>query len=325
MALFSDRVTIIAEVGSNHDGDLARAAAHIDAAAACGADIVKFQSFLADEMVAPGSEHYDMLSQLQMPEAWYPELMAHCASRGVKFLSTATNFTSLGWMEAHGAVGYKVASGNITHRPLIDRLIAIGKPVIVSTGLATLEEIVALARHLRAGGLSDIAFLHCVSKYPTPPEAMRLKNISVLRNILDCRIGFSDHSEGAHLAVAAVALGARVVEKHFSLDKSGLSPDHDVSMPPDDFARMCAAIRETEQGLFADFTPDRDGIRQMRRSLHFSRDLRAGDTVAEADIKVTRPEDGLLPAALDSVLGRRLARDVSADDPVRGDAFGDAA
>jgi N,N'-diacetyllegionaminate synthase len=315
VTLSSGKVLIIAEIGSNHDGDLDKALRLIDVAADCGADVAKFQSFLADEMLAPDHPNYPMLKRLEMPREWYPRLMERCENKGLRFLSTATNFTTLGWMEALGAWSYKVASCNITYAPLLDRLMAIGKPVIVSTGMATLEEVIALARRFVACGLES-AFLHCVSKYPCPSEQMRLRNIAVLRDILPCPVGLSDHSHGSHLAVAAVALGARVVEKHLTNDANGYSPDHKVSVLPDTFAEMVRAIRETEQALVVDFAPDLEAITTMRRSLHFAASLPPGHVLTEADIKVTRPEDGLPPAVLPSIIGRRLIQAVTADQPI---------
>lgn len=312
----TEKVLIIAEIGSNHDGDLDRALELIDIAADCGADIAKFQSFLADEMVAPSHPDHAMLKRLEMPRNWYPQLLERCRDRGLRFLSTATNFTTLGWMEEEGAWGYKVASCNITYAPLIDRLMEIGKPVIVSTGTSRLEEVIELARRLDAAS-QEASFLHCVSKYPCPPEEMRLLNITVLRNILPCPVGLSDHSHGMHLAVAAVALGARIIEKHLTNNKGGYSPDHGVAVLPDTFAAMVKAVRETEQALVADFTPNHEAIWRMRRSLHFTGPLPAGHVVRDQDLKVTRPEDGLPPTAMAQVVGCRLAAAVAADVPVQ--------
>ncbi len=311
-----DRVLIIAEIGSNHDGELERALGLVDIAADCGADVAKFQSFLADEMVGPDHPDHAMLKRLEMPRDWYPVLMERCSARGLRFLSTATNFTTLGWMEELGAWGYKVASCNITYAPLLDRLIEIGKPVIVSTGLSTLDEVTTLAGRLASAELPWFAFLHCVSKYPAPAHSMRLRNIPLLRDLLPCPVGLSDHSQGSHLAVAAVALGARIVEKHLTDGLPGYSPDHAVSADPESFRRMVRDIRETEAALVTDFSPDRAGMRAMRRSLHFARAMAAGEVLQAGDLKVVRPETGLPPAELSAVTGRRLRQAVKADSPL---------
>ena len=313
------QVLITAEIGSNHDGDLGKALELVDIAAECGADIAKFQGFLADEMVAPTDANYEMLKRLEMPREWYPKLMQRCTDRGIRFLSTATNFTTMDWMEEYGAWGYKVASCNITYTPLIDRLISIGKPLIVSTGMASYDEMVWTANYLRDAGLRDVTFLHCISKYPTPGHEMRLKNISVLQQVLPYPVGLSDHSKGVHMAAAAVALGACMVEKHLTDNPDGYSPDHGVSITPDEFAVMTAAVRETAAAMVADFTPDQETIFAMRRSLHFKKDLPAGSKVSAADLTVTRPEDGLLPRHLPEIIGQTLQQSVSKDEAVSWD------
>ena len=311
-----DHVHIIAEVGSNHDGSLESALAHVDAAAEAGADFVKFQGFLADEMVAPDHDSYAMLKRLEMPRDWYPQLMKQCQKRGVRFLSTATNFTTLGWMEEFGAWGYKVASCNITYQPMIDRLVEIGKPVIFSAGLATLEEIKGLASSLEAKGFTDFAVLHCIAQYPAPAAALNLRAIPILTAELSCPVGYSDHSLGNEAAIAAVALGARIIEKHFSLTGSGFSPDHDVASQPDEFAAMCEAVRNTEVAVGTEMEPDPKAIFSMRRSLHFVQSLKAGEVVSADDLKVIRPEDGLLPGEIARVVGCHLVKDVEAGAPV---------
>jgi sialic acid synthase SpsE len=309
-------ILIIAEVASNHNGDLDTALRLIDIAAECGADVVKFQSFIAKDIILPSDPIFDQLQKLEMPHEWYPVLMDRCAQRGVRFLSTATSFTTINWMEEFGVWGYKVASCNISFRPLIDRLVEIGKPVIFSTGLARIEEVKALADHLVKEGLRDFAFLHCVSKYPAPPEDLRLKNITLLRELLPCPIGYSDHSAGSHMAVTAVALGAKIVEKHISLDKKGIGMDHDVAILPDEFAVLCQAVRDAEKALTADVTPDVETMFTLRRSLHFACDLAAGETITPEAIKITRPEDGLLPKNNVAVLGCTVREPVKKDQPI---------
>lgn len=321
----ADNVTIIAEVGTNHNGDLDTALQLIAVAARCGADVVKFQSFLADDLLAQDDANRDRLRRLEMPRDWYPRLMACCRDNGVAFLSTATNFTTLEWMEQLGAIGYKVASCNITHAPLIDRLIALNKPLVISLGMATLDEIVALAERFDRAGFDRYAVMHCVSQYPAPPASMHLGNIAVLRKLLPCPVGLSDHSQGTHIAVAAVALGAAIVEKHISLDKQGIGMDHEVAILPEQFERLCRAVRDTEQALAVDFRPDRQVIHAMRRSLHFARALDAGRRLRAEDVKVVRPEDGLAPSQFERVIGLALRHPVRAGQPLRWEDFnGDA-
>lgn len=315
------KVTVIAEIGSNHNGCLATALELIDVSAGCGADIVKFQGFLADELISLNDSRYDIMKRLEVPRDWYPDLMDRCKKNNVGFLSTATNFTTLQWMLDLGVTAFKVASCNLTYRQMIDKLIEIGLPIIVSTGLATIDEIVKLAAYFEAKGFDKYSFLHCVSKYPVQPSDLRLKNILVLKEILNCPVGFSDHTHGYHLAVAAVALGARIVEKHISLDKKGIGLDHDAAVLPGVFKDMCSAIRDTEKALFADFSPDAGQIFELRRSLHFKRDLVKGEFLKDSDIKVVRPEDGLLPEEMDRVIGRKLSHAVCEGQAVTNECF----
>lgn len=316
MSLWNKEVTIIAEIGSNHDGDFGKAIELLDTAVECGADIVKFQSWLADHLVMSSHLEYDLLRRLQMPKEWLPKLMQRCADHGVPFLSTATNETTIEWLEEAGVVGYKLPSGNFNHRPLIDRLIEIGKPVIVSTGVASFDGIVELTDHFNRNGLTEHAILHCISHYPAQPEQMRLRNIPVLRSVLSCPVGFSDHTESIAIPVAAVALGATIVEKHLTLTGQGLSPDHAFSLTPDRFQAMCNGIREAYAGLVCDFTPDREAMSYMLRSLHLARDMAAGEVITAKDIRIIRPDDGLPPGELPKVLGRRLHRNLRADAPL---------
>ncbi len=312
----NDRVLIIAEIGSNHNGSLETAFELIDMAAECSADIVKFQGFLVDELLDRNDPNYERLKKLEVPRDWYGRLIEHCHKKNVHFLSTATNFTTLGWMEEYGAEGYKVASCNITHTPLIERLIEIGKPLIVSTGMAHLDEVKSLADQFKTKGDFDYAFLHCIAKYPCPPEEMRLLNIPSLIERLKCMIGLSDHSPSTHIPIAAVGLGARIVEKHVSLDKTGIGMDHEVAILPDVFREMCYGIREVEGSLVKDFTPDLEVIHTMRRSVHFARDLKAGATISDNDLKIVRPENGLPPKDFHRLIGAKLKSDVKSDQAV---------
>ncbi|HXK55006.1 MAG: N-acetylneuraminate synthase family protein [Gammaproteobacteria bacterium] len=318
----SDRVTIIAEIGSNHNGDFETACRLIDVAADAGADIVKFQSYLVDDLLEPASPHYETMKQLQLPKTWYPKLIDYAQQKGLLFLSTATNPTTMQWMEDYGVKGYKVASGNVSVYPLLDKLVDIGKPVILSTGMTTLDELLEIDARFTSSNVPH-AFLHCVSKYPTPAKDMALKNISVLQALFHCPIGLSDHSEDVHMAVAAVALGARIVEKHISLDKQGLGLDHEVAVLPDRFKRMCTLIRDTETALHANFILDKKLCFQYRRSIRFTRDLDVGSVLKAGDLKITRPEDGLHPKYFDALIGRKLVDAVSRDTPTCWEQFGE--
>ncbi len=316
MKFLPKHTLIIAEIGSNHDGDLNKAIEMIKVASDCGVDVVKFQSFLADDMYPKNSEGYRVLKPLEIPKVWYPVIIDACRRYGVRFLSTATNMTTVEWMEEEGVEWYKIASGNITHKPLIDRLAEIGKPIIVSTGLATLDEIISLSNYFNEKKLENYAFLHCISKYPPLPEENKLKNIQALGKILSCPIGFSDHSLDSHMSLAAVALGARIIEKHITLTGKGLSPDHEFSLKPNEFSKMVRKIRDVEKALFEDFSPNTEGIFSFRRSLHADILIKSGSKISRENIKITRPEDGLSPSMYEDIIGCVAKRDINKNSPI---------
>ena len=316
MSFLPSKTLIIAEIGSNHDGDLDKAFRMIDIAAESGADVAKFQGFLADEMYDKSDSNYHLLKKLEVPLDWYPKLIERCNQQGVKFLSTATNFTTLQLMEELNVEWYKVASGNISHYPIIDKLIEINKPIIFSTGLSKLEEIIDLSSYLDYNECRDYSFLHCVSKYPVAPDQMNLLNISSLRHILNCPIGFSDHSMSEYFAIAAVALGAKIIEKHITIDRNGISPDHSFSMLSKDFKNMVDNIRLVERGMNVDFKPNLSSMKKFRRSLHYSRSIEFGHIIQPSDIMVIRPDDGLPPVTYKDIIGKKIIRNVDANSPV---------
>lgn len=317
--MHQERVTIIAEVGTNHNGNLSTALELIDISADCGADIVKFQSFLVDDLLAINDPKYNLLKKLEIPLDWYGKLIERCVGRRVKFLSTATNFTTLSWMEELCVEMYKVASCNITHQPLIDRLIEIGKPIIISTGLASLEEILDLAKYFDRRRFANYSFLHCVSKYPARNNELKLGNITTLKQILNCPIGYSDHSNGILMAPVAVALGASIIEKHITLSGEGIGMDHDVAVTPKQFRQMVDNIRDVESASKIDFSIDKEQVYKMRRSLHAALDLNKGIILESSMLQVTRPEDGLPPKELINILGKRLTQIIKKGEPIRWD------
>ncbi|HZP41160.1 MAG TPA: N-acetylneuraminate synthase family protein [Candidatus Binatia bacterium] len=326
---------VIAEIGSNHDGSLERALALVDAAAAAGADAVKFQSFRAATLVARRRrladggwapvEAYPTLERLEVPVDWHATLRDRAQARGVVFLSTPFDEERAGLLAALGVPAMKVASGDLTHRPLLRKLGGFGRPVLLSTGHARLEEIEAAIAAIEEGAGAaarrpPIVLLHCVSCYPLAPADANLRALVALRARFGLPVGWSDHSPGHTLAVGAVALGACVVEKHLTDDRRRPGPDHPFAMEPDDFRAMVAAIRELETGLGDGAKrprPDEEGERTgARRSLHAARALPAGATLEARDVKIVRPAAGLPPSALESVVGRRLRRALEVDEPL---------
>jgi sialic acid synthase SpsE len=307
---------LVAEIGSNHNGDFDAALRLMDVAKKAGADAVKFQSFLADHLVTPDNEDYASLKRIELPREWYPRLKAAASERGMVFFSTATNSITLGWLAGVGVELYKLASPNLTHLPLIREVAALGRPVIVSTGMAGLMEIDEAVQAFVAAGNSRLALLHCTSEYPASPESLNLRAIQTLAAAFPFPIGFSDHSLDGGTAVAAVALGARVIEKHLTLDRTQSGPDHHYALEPDDFIRMGQSIRLVERSLGdgrkVPTAAERDKAAAYWRSLHAARDLPAGHVLKPNDIVVIRPNDGLHPRYLDVVPGMRLASPLTA-------------
>ncbi len=326
---------VIAEIGSNHDGSLERALALVDAAAAAGADAVKFQSFRAATLLAPRrpvpgggwrpNEGYPMLERLEVPVEWHAALRDRARERGALFLSTPFDEERAALLAALGVPAFKLASGDLTHVPLLRRVGGYGRPVLLSTGLATVEEIVAALEAITAGAGATarrppVVLLHCVSRYPLRPGDANLRALVALQARFDCPVGWSDHSPGHTLAVGAVALGACVVEKHFTDDRRRPGPDHSFAMEPNEFRAMVSAIRELESALGdGEKRPRRDEEPERlwaRRSLHVAHALAPGATLEARDLKIVRPADGLPPDALALVLGRRVRRALEPDQPL---------
>jgi sialic acid synthase SpsE len=316
---------LIAEIGSNHNGDFDTAVRLMDVARRSGADAVKFQSFLADHLVTRDNPDYGLLKRIEMPQSWYPRLKAAADERGLVFFSTATNSVTLGWLAEVGAELYKLASPNLTHLPLIREVAALGRPVIVSTGMAGMAEIDEAVATFTAAGNRELALLHCTSEYPAKPEHLNLRAIPTLASAFPYPIGFSDHSLNGGTAVAAVALGAKVIEKHLTLDRTQPGPDHHYALEPDDFVRMGESIRVVERALGdgrkMPTSSERDKAAAYWRSLHAARDLPAGHVLTHPDVAVVRPNDGLHPRHLDDVLGMALDRPVRVGQPLRWDCF----
>jgi sialic acid synthase SpsE len=297
----------------------------MDIAREAGADAVKFQSFLADHLVKPDSPDYAMLKRLELPQAWYPRLQQAAAERGLVFFSTATNSITLRWMADLDVQLYKLASPNLTHIPLIREVARIGRPVIVSTGMAGMLEIDEAVRAFAAEGNQQLALLHCTSEYPAKPEHLNLRAIATLAATFQYPVGFSDHSLDGGTAVAAVALGARVVEKHLTLDRGRLGPDHHYALEPAEFVRMGHSIRIVERALGdgrkEPVAAEHDKAMAYWRSLHAARDLPTGHVLSAADISIVRPNDGLHSRHFDTVQGMRLVRPAAAGAPLTWDHF----
>lgn len=319
------RTFLIAEIGSNHDGDMDQALRLMDIAAEAGSDAVKFQSFLADHLVPRNDPNYDMLKKLEMPQAWYARLKKEAADRGMVFFSTATNDITMGWLRDVAVEAYKIASPNLTHIPLIRKVAAMGSTAIMSTGMASLGEIDEAVQAYTAGGNHELCLLYCVSEYPAAPASLKLRNIQSLQAVYPYPVGFSDHTLDIGSSIAAVALGARLIEKHLTLDRALKGPDHHYALEPGEFLSMARNIRIVEEALGDGSRRITDSERQKatayRRSLHAAKDLAAGALITEADLAVIRPDDGLHPREFDAVIGLRLKKALKAQAPFTWDHF----
>jgi N,N'-diacetyllegionaminate synthase len=330
------RTLVIAEAGVNHDGDLDKALELVDAAAAAGADVVKFQTFKAAALAtaaAPraayqvrqtGSDdsQLSMLRRLELDAAAHAALVAHCATRGIAFLSTAFDDESLDLLLGLGMPYHKVPSGEITNLPMLRRIGAVGRRVILSTGMATLGEIEAALEALEQAGTPRalVTILHCTTDYPASIDDVNLRALGALATAFGTAVGYSDHTQGIAVATAAVALGATVIEKHLTLDRTALGPDHSASLEPDEFAAMVTAIRTVERALG-------DGIKRptaheranrvpARKSIVAARNLPAGHVLAAGDLAVKRPGGGVSPMRWDEVVGRTTTRAYRADEAI---------
>ena len=323
---------VIAEAGVNHNGCLDLAHQLVDVAAEAGADVVKFQTFKAEQLAsarAPkaayqvdqtgGGDQLTMLRQLELPIAAFAELAAHCSERGIGFLSTPFDIASAEALIAIGMGQLKVPSGELTNAPLLRGLAATGLPLIVSTGMATLEEVeqaidwIAAAR-AAAGHCAALAemltLLHCTSNYPTPLVDVNLRAMQTLAARFALPVGYSDHTAGTAVAPLAVALGARVIEKHFTTDRNLPGPDHQASLEPDELAQLVQQVRAAETALGSPVkgpvAAELEVRVAARRSVTLARDLPAGAVLSAADLSLQRPGHGIAPVELEQVLGRRL-------------------
>lgn len=329
-----DRCFIIAEIGVNHNGspDLARQL--IDAAAEAGADAVKFQTFTADELVTPDARkaayqvantgesgsQYAMLKKLELTEAQFAEIAAHCSRAGIEFMSTPFSESAADLLERVGVQRFKISSGDLTHLPMLAHIASKGRPIILSTGMGDLTEIEAALDSIAANGAPAVSILHCVSNYPAAAEDCNLAAMDTIAAAFGHPVGWSDHSEGAAISFAAVARGAKLIEKHITLDRSLPGPDHKASMEADEFRDFVRGIRAIEAAIGTGIkrpTPAELGTAEVaRRSITAARDLPKGHVLGADDLRIMRPGTGLKPALLPMVVGLPLARDVAAFTPL---------
>lgn len=319
---------VIAELSANHNGSLEHALATIDEAQRRGAHAVKIQTYTADTMTIDcdlpdflitsgpwaGFKLYDLYKWAETPYEWHAPLFEHARKRGVTLFSTPFDESAVELLEDLGAPAYKIASFELLDLPLIQYVARTGKPMIMSTGMASEAEIAEAVAAATAGGCEQLALLHCVSSYPAPIEQANLRRIGQIARRFDVVAGLSDHTLGTTAAVAAVALGACLIEKHFILSRQQKGPDSEFSIEPEELGRLCtetAAAWQATRGDGFESQPAEEESRKFRRSLYFVRNMRAGEVVTPAAIRRIRPGFGLPPRHYSSIVGRRVARDVS--------------
>ncbi len=329
-----DRVFIIAEAGVNHNGSYSTAKGLIDAAYASGADAVKFQTFRAELVVsrnAPKAPYQDlttdrdesqfeMLKSLELGRGAHKKLFAHCRKKGILFLSTAFDMDSIEFLSELGLEIFKIPSGEITNLPYLRKIGSLRKKIILSTGMSILKEIAAALNILISSGTKkeDVTVLHCNTGYPTPIEDVNLKAMLVIKDKFKVRVGYSDHTQGYDAALAAVALGASVIEKHFTLDRNMLGPDHKASLNPREFTAMARSIRNVGiamgGGIKKPSRSESANIGVVRKSIVAARNIKRGERLTESNIAVKRPGTGISPMRWDEAIGALAKRAFEKDE-----------
>ena len=325
-------VIVIAEAGVNHNGSLELAKNLVDIAAEAGADFVKFQTFRAEQLVNKGAQkalyqiknmsgesntQFEMLKKLEMGLDWYAELINRCQEKGVKFLSTGFDAESINLLDAIEVPFYKIPSGEITNKPHLQHIARKGKDIILSTGMANLQEVKDALEVIEKEGVdrNHITVLHCNTEYPTPMEDVNLLAMNQMAKELGVKVGYSDHTLGIEVPIAAVALGACVIEKHFTLDRTLPGPDHAASLEPEELKAMVVSIRNIEKaingtGFKEPSKSEQKNLAVARKSLHAARDLKRGSVIKQDDLIALRPGTGISPMEINSIIGRILVKDI---------------
>ena len=324
-------VYIIAEAGVNHNGSLELAYRLVDAAKKAGVDCIKFQTFKSENLVAKSAQkaayqknttgdgtQVDMLKKLELSFDEFVALKKYCDQAGLCFLSTPFDFESIRFLDSIDMPFWKIPSGEVTNYPYLVALAKTGKPVVMSTGMCEEEEVREAIQALRANGAGNIRLLHCNTEYPTPFEDVNLKAMQTMKDAFGLDVGYSDHTAGIEVPVAAVAMGATVIEKHFTLDRNMEGPDHKASLEPDELAEMVRAIRHVEMALGTGIkTPspsEKKNIAVARKSIVAKKQIKKGETFTEENLTVKRPGSGISPMKWNEILGTRAGRDYEEDE-----------
>lgn len=327
-----EKVYIIAEAGDNHNGDFNTALKLVDVAKRAGADCVKFQTFVTEEIISKYAEmaeyqkkntgkeesQFEMVKRLELSFDEFRKIKEYCDRVGIQFLSTPFDLKSVDFLNELGVPFFKIPSGEITNYPYLIKIAHTGKPVVMSTGMCEPDEILAAINVLEKNDSGEITLLHCNTEYPTPLKDVNLYAMRTMKKMFGKKVGYSDHTKGIEVPVAAVALGACVIEKHFTLDKNMPGPDHKASLEPDELGRMVKNIRNIEialgDGVKRVSESERKNIAIARKSIVARRNIQEGEILTEENLAVKRPGTGINPMQWMEVLGTRAVRDFKEDE-----------
>ncbi|MBR2260536.1 MAG: N-acetylneuraminate synthase [Paludibacteraceae bacterium] len=328
-------VLIIAEAGINHNGSVETAKRMIDKAVEAGADVIKFQTFKSEKLVSKSAKQaeyqkrnianagndsqLDMLKKLELTESDHNELMDYCAKKQIRFFSAAFDMESIDYLHSLHVGLWKIPSGEITNYPYLKKIAQFGEPVILSTGMCEMEDVEAALKVLTDNGLNKdkISILHCNTEYPTPFKDVNLLAMNELKERFGVKVGYSDHTKGIEVPIAAVALGAEIIEKHFTLDRNMEGPDHKASLEPDELKAMVSAIRNIELALGDGHKTvsesERKNIVVARKSIVAAKNIKAGEVFNENNLTVKRPGNGISPMDWENVIGKTAKKDFVED------------
>ncbi len=329
------KVFIIAEAGVNHNGDIKKAKRLIDVAAGAGADAVKFQTFKAENLVCKNAKkakyqlettdrsetQYEMLKKLELTEPMHKELMEYSTKKNILFLSTPFDIESIKLLSTLGMQVFKIPSGEITNLPYLREIAGQKKKVILSTGMSSMDEVKAAVDVLRRNGAEDITLLHCNTQYPKPLSDVNLFAMVKMHEAIGLPVGYSDHTQGIEIPIAAAALGAAVIEKHFTLDKNMEGPDHKASLEPQELNRMVEGIRKIEQalgnGIKQTSESEKPNVGIVRKSIVAAVSIKKGEKYTEKNLTTKRPGTGINPMRWDEIMGMIADRDYETDEMIQ--------
>lgn len=327
------KTIIIAEAGVNHNGDIELAKRMTEAAKQAGADYIKFQTFISENLVTQNAEQaeyqkkaqkstsqLEMLKKLELTHKKFIDLAEYCKMIGIGFLSTPFDLESIEFLKKFSMDYWKLPSGEITNYPYLDRIARDGKNIILSTGMSTLKEIDAALQILEKYNKKQISILHCNTEYPTPYEDVNLKVIPMLKEKYKCSVGYSDHTTGTEVPIAAVALGAEIIEKHFTLDKNMEGPDHKASLEPDELCTMIKSIRNIEKAIGVSqkivTSSEKKNIGIVRKSIVAKTIIKEGECFTEENITTKRPGTGITPMRWNEIIGKKAKKEFQRDEQI---------